>query len=138
VAVSEERFTLDAMRENARRTPPPRYAGAVSEMGHKERRDRIDLFMAQRPQAAEQPIAIFHHIRKTAGSAMRGVLAKNLTGARALFHYAPKVDTNEEPYAEWYRQFYASLRRKERYSLLCVAGHSLFGVRRGASQSRTL
>ncbi len=62
---------------------------------------------------------VFHHIPKTAGSAFVALLQRNLSEQELFRSYADKPDP-----ASWWRDWYRSLKPKERDEIKCVASHS--------------
>lgn len=69
--------------------------------------------MGQRPMSE---ICVFHHIPKTAGSALREILQKNYPGDAFVDHYGPP---NPKDLA-FYREYVKTMPRDER---LCIASH---------------
>jgi len=93
--------------------------------------EQVDLWFARKPMPAGTPILLFQHIRKTAGTAVRHLLAENLSGTVACYQYSPVVDTPEAPIGEWYRKYWDALTESERARLVCIASHTAgyaFGV----------
>ena len=108
-----------------------RTTGKLPYAGAREGRERsasdatpFDFWVAPKPLPPEQPLLIFEHIRKTAGTSLRRVIDKNCEGATRLQLDVPKTSSGELSLADWHRRFYLSLTKKERASLVCVASHS--------------
>ncbi len=75
---------------------------------------------------AKAPLLVFAHIRKTAGTSLRRVIAGNYSHARYrhLYVSVPKTDEHA-PLHDWYRELYHErLTQKERARLVCIASHS--------------
>ena len=69
------------------------------------------------PLTAE-PLVVFHHIEKTAGSSLRLVVKDNYPPQQLLESYGAAFDN------DWYRLWWGSFTAREKSDLRCVAGHS--------------
>jgi hypothetical protein len=112
-----------ATGSGAKKPKAPRYGGATRE---RERGDGtpLDLWFARAPVREGQPLLIFQHIRKTAGTSFRRVLEDNIRGGRHLFMSAPKEDDATADLGAWYEQYWKALRGREREALIGAASHS--------------
>jgi hypothetical protein len=82
----------------------------------KGRAARIDVYLGSR-WARRRPLIVFHHIKKTAGTAMRLVIFANHPRARPVAMLLPRGADRPA----WWRDFYDSATHRDR--LVCVAGH---------------
>jgi Galactose-3-O-sulfotransferase len=85
----------------------------------------VEAYVLPPDVAAERPVLVFQHIQKTAGTALRGIIYRNLVaaGARVIVEDAPHGKRHAEA-PDWYRRFYESLGEEDRLGLACVASHT--------------
>ena len=84
----------------------------------------FEVYFAASPPPSEQPVIVFHHIQKTAGTSLRQIIHRNYVGAGAhhkVFGAPAGYDGAKMP--EWTAKFLNSLSAKERESIICVAAH---------------
>jgi len=96
-----------------------RYQRAYGTRGGPKGATGLDLYFAKEP--TDEPLLLFHHIPKTAGTSLRNVINSNY--ADAAFELVP-IDAEEVPdkLAAWYQDLWQSLGSK-RERLVCAAGH---------------
>ena len=97
----------------------------------KNRPERVDgtpleAYFSVQPRPADEPVLIFQHIQKTAGTAIRQILHRNYLrdGNELMVRDAPRQKGDQEPLRSWYRDFHSSLSDAQRAGLMCVACHS--------------
>jgi len=66
-----------------------------------------------------EPVLIFHHIAKTAGSSLRRVLKANYKRRELLECYGPNRAS-----VDWYDTYYHSLPYRRKAAIKCIAAHS--------------
>ncbi len=69
--------------------------------------------------AALEPVLIFHHIAKTAGTSMRRVVKANYKRGELLELYGPNRGS-----VDWYNDYYHSLPFRRKATIRCIAAHS--------------
>ena len=65
------------------------------------------------------PVVIFHHIAKTGGTSLRGVVQANYRGKTLLELYGPGRGS-----VAWYDAYYHSLSYRRKAEVKCIAAHS--------------
>jgi hypothetical protein len=89
------------------------YRRAVDESGKPKLAADIDLYLGG--GRAERPLVVFHHIRKTAGTAVRMLMHANRSDLEHAVRFLPHGTDR----ADWWRELYES----EGERLAWVAGH---------------
>jgi hypothetical protein len=94
--------------------------------GQSKRGSRMtEVFFSAEERPADLPVLIFHHIQKTAGSALRRVVRANLGGGEVHHGRVRSLrDRTREELAGWYGDWYASLDGGLRSRLRAVMAHT--------------
>jgi len=84
----------------------------------------FEVYFAASPCPSDQPVIIFHHIQKTAGTSLRQIIHRNYVAAGAR-HLVVGAARGYDPVVmrEWTARFLDSLTANERESIICVAAH---------------
>jgi hypothetical protein len=90
----------------------------------REEGSAFEVYFAASPRPPDQPVVIFHHIQKTAGTSLRQIIHRNYVGAGAR-HMVFGAPRGYDPVVmrEWTARFLNSLNVDERDSIVCVAAH---------------
>jgi hypothetical protein len=123
---------MHAMSEQSPPAPDPKkdkpvkFGGALPRAERQRESDEntLELFFSRKPLPREQPVLVFQHLRKTAGTAIRRAIQANFHAELHLFAPTPKVDTAERTIQQSVDDYYGRLRGKERNMLLGLASHS--------------
>jgi len=95
---------------------------AIADTRERGRGGSLEILLNVRPPAANKPIVLFHHIRKTAGTSMRHFFRVNLP--KRGDHLYVDAPENLKTLTAWHQEFYASWSDDDRERVLYVAGHS--------------
>lgn len=101
--------------------------GANKEHGEakraREQGAAFEVYFGASARPPEQPVVIFHHIEKTAGTSLRQIIHRNYVaaGARHMVFGAQRKDPGMM--RQWTARFFDSLSANERDSIVCVAAH---------------
>jgi len=84
---------------------------------------RTELYFATAP--GDVPVIVFHHIQKTAGTALRKLIRDNLPPAeRELLRVHRLADRSREELLEGYRGYWEQVEPARRARLACVMSHT--------------
>lgn len=70
------------------------------------------------------PILVYHHVPKTAGTALRRLIRMNLPPCERVARRSPRGASPRPALLDWYRDWYGSFSAGERDRLYCVMSHS--------------
>jgi hypothetical protein len=70
------------------------------------------------------PILVYHHVPKTAGTALRQLIRINLPPSERVGVRSPRGASPRATLLDWYREWYESFAASERDRLCCVMSHS--------------
>jgi hypothetical protein len=90
------------------------YKRPSRELGRKGRSMDIELYLFEQPEP-QQPVLVFNHIKKTAGTSLRVSIHANL---RHLEHLTERLPRDGD-----HHDWFADLYRRHGPRLACVAGH---------------
>jgi hypothetical protein len=84
-----------------------------------------EAYFAVQARSPGEPVLIFHHIQKTAGTALRRLIRSNLKGCEVHQGRVRRLrDRTADELASWYGDWYAGLGFESRARMRCVMGHS--------------
>lgn len=94
--------------------------------GQSKRGSRMtEVFFSTEERPSDAPVLIFHHIQKTAGSALRRVIRDNLRDCEVHRGQVMSLrDSTPAQLARWYGGWWESLAPPRRARVRCVAAHS--------------
>jgi hypothetical protein len=84
----------------------------------------LEAFVRTDIDRNEAPILIYHHVPKTAGTALRRLIRMNLPPCERVAQRPPRGASPRPVLLGWYRDWYRSLGADERDRLYCVMSHS--------------
>lgn len=83
-----------------------------------------EAFVRTDVERHDGPLLVYHHIPKTAGTALRRLIRENLPPCERKARRAPRGGSDRTALLGWYRDWYESFTAGERDRLYCVTSHS--------------
>jgi hypothetical protein len=84
----------------------------------------VELLFDRQSRGEGQPVVVFQHLRKTAGTSLKRVAREELPEARYERRLSPRGATDSASLSEWYRDLLAELGPKRTKWIRFAAGHT--------------
>lgn len=101
-----------------------RHAQRPRSQWKKGKSSTAEAFVRTDVERHDGPILVYHHIPKTAGTALRRLIRENLPPCERNARRAPRGGSERAALLDWYRDWYGGFAAAERDRLYCVMSHS--------------
>jgi hypothetical protein len=108
-------------------TPLRRMAKELEDASHADKRSYlggrwVELVFDREPRSATEPVVVFHHIRKTAGTSVKRTIERNFPNGSAIVLLYP--DASPAELRTWWEDLFSSMTEEEQGTLRAVSSHS--------------
>ncbi len=113
--------TAPAAPSSSRDTPIRRMAKEIED-GPSVSGRWVELVFDSKPRPADDPVIVFHHIRKTAGTALKRTIMRSYEGGEMVMIAYPEGDP---PHLRtWWKELFNVMTEEESATLRAVSSHS--------------